>query len=180
VDGDRDRLLEVLKEKSLFWGEFKLSAGGTSKYYIDGKRTLMDPEGAFLLAKELFGMIQDTDVNAIGGPSIGADFMVPVVAAWSFQQGRPMASFVVRKEPKSHGQQRLIEGNLPDNALVVLVDDVITTGSSVIRSVNTVKDEGGKVLKVLCLVDRKEGGAENLAAEGIPLESVFTIDEVLA
>ena len=105
--------------------------------------------------------------------------MVPVVAAWSFQRGRPIDAFVVRKEPKKHGQRRLIEGNLPDDARVVLVDDVITTGGSVIRAVRAVEEEGGKVLKVLCLVDRKEGGAENLAAEGVPLEGVFLIDDVL-
>ncbi|MCK4546583.1 MAG: orotate phosphoribosyltransferase [Candidatus Eisenbacteria sp.] len=175
----RARLLHVLRERSLFWGEFQLSAGGTSKYYIDGKRTLMDPEGALLIAQHLFEMIRNTGANAVGGPSIGADFIVPVVAAWSFQQGCPLDAFVVRKEPKKHGQRKLIEGNLPDDASAILVDDVITTGGSVIRAIHAVEEEGGKVLKVLCLVDRREGGDENLAAEGIPLEAIFTIDEVL-
>jgi orotate phosphoribosyltransferase len=180
VKNDRARLLQVLKKKSLFWGEFQLSAGGTSRYYIDAKRTLMDGEGAHLVARLLLEKMEAAGANAVGGPSIGADFIVPVVAAWSFEQGRPVDAFVVRKEPKKHGQRRLIEGNLPDGARVVLVDDVITTGSSVIRAVKAVEEEGGKVLKVFCLVDRKEGGAANLAAAGIPLEGVFTIDEVLA
>jgi orotate phosphoribosyltransferase len=180
VEDGKARLLEVLKAKSLFWGEFQLSAGGTSRYYIDGKCTLMDPEGALLIAQQFLGMIQGTGANAIGGPSIGADFIVPVVAAWSFQEGQPLDAFVVRKEPKKHGQRRLIEGNLPDRARAVLVDDVITTGGSVIRAVKAVEEEGGKVLKVLCVVDRREGGVENLGALGIPLEAIFTIDEVLA
>ncbi len=175
----RARLLEVLKQRSLFWGEFKLSAGGTSRYYIDAKRTLMDAEGAHLVSQLLLSKIEEIGANAIGGPSIGADFIVPAVAAWSFQQGRPIDAFVVRKEPKKHGQRRLIEGNLPDGARAVLVDDVITTGGSIIRATRAVEEEGGKVLKVLCLVDRKEGGAENLAAEGIPLEGIFRIDDVL-
>ncbi len=180
MEEQRARLLEVIKERSLFWGEFELSAGGTSRYYIDAKRTLMDAEGAHLVSRFLLSKMEEVEANAIGGPSIGADFIVPVVAAWSFQEGRPVDAFIIRKEPKKHGQRRLIEGNLRDNARVVLVDDVITTGGSVIRAVRAVEEEGAKVLKVLCLVDRKEGGAENLAAEGICLEGVFTIDEVLA
>lgn len=180
VKDDRDRLLKVLKEKSLFWGEFKLSAGGTSRYYIDAKRTLMDPEGALLVARQFFMMIHGAGANAVGGPSIGADFIVPVVAAVSFEEGEPLEAFVIRKEPKKHGQRRLIEGNLPEGAKAVLVDDVITTGGSVVRAVRAVEEEGGKVLKVLCLVDRREGGAENLGALGISLEPVFRIDEVLA
>jgi orotate phosphoribosyltransferase len=175
----RERLLQVLKERSLFWGEFTLSAGGTSRYYIDAKRTLMDAEGAHLVARLLLEKMQEAGANAVGGPSIGADFIVPAVAAWSFQQGHPVEAFVVRKEPKKHGQRRLIEGNLSEGAKAVLVDDVITTGGSVIRAVKAVREEGGEVLKVLCLVDRKEGGAENLAAEGIPLEGIFQIDEIL-
>lgn len=180
MQDDRDRLLRILREKSLSRGEFRLSAGGTSTYYIDARLTTMDPEGAFLIAKLLLEMLEDTEVDAIGGPSIGADFIVSVVAARSFEEGRPLQSFVVRKEPKKHGQRRLIEGNLPPKARVVLVDDVITTGRSIIQAAKAVEDEGGEVLKALCLVDRREGGAENLEALGIPLEPVFGIEEVLA
>ena len=179
MEDRRARLLEVLREKSLFRGEFRLSAGGTSTYYIDGKRTLMDGNGALLVADEFLDRMEAAGAEAVGGPSIGADFIVPVVAARSVQRGRPVQAFIVRKEPKAHGQQRRIEGNLPERARVVLVDDVITTGGSVLRAVQAVEDEGGQVLKVLCLVDRKEGGKETLAARGIPLEGIFTVDEVL-
>jgi len=180
MEKDRARLLEILKTKSLFWGTFQLSAGGTSEYYIDARLTTMDPEGSVLIGKRFLEMLQSVGADAIGGPSIGADFIVSVVAAMGFQKGLPIQAFVVRKEPKKHGQKRLIEGNLPDGANVVLVDDVITTGGSVIRAAKAVEESGGKVLKVLCVVDRKEGGAENLGALGIPLEPLFTIDEVLA
>jgi orotate phosphoribosyltransferase len=180
MEGERARLLRVLKNRSLFRGEFQLSAGGTSRYYVDAKRTLMDPEGALLVAGEFLRRIERDGADTVGGPSIGADFIVPVVAALSFQRGRPVNAFVVRKEPKKHGQKRLIEGNLPDGARVVLVDDVITTGSSVLRAARAVREEGGRVLRVLCVVDRREGGTEALAAEGVPLEGIFTIDEVLA
>jgi orotate phosphoribosyltransferase len=175
----KDRLLEIVKAKSLLKGRFELASGGVSDYYLDMKPTTFDAEGAALVADIVYQMLAgDEDVTAIGGLELGA---VPIVAAVCARsaKGRPLAGFVVRKERKGHGTDQKIDGCFKDNSTVALIEDVTTKGGSVMQAVRAVRERGAKIKKIITLVDRLEGAAQNLAAEGLALEPVFTTRELL-
>ncbi|HUB97359.1 MAG TPA: orotate phosphoribosyltransferase [Stellaceae bacterium] len=178
--GGRERLLEIVKEKSLLKGRFQLASGGFSDYYLDMKPTTFDAEGASLVADIVYSMMSgDDDVTAIGGLELGAVPVIVAVCARSWPD-RPMAGFVVRKEKKGHGTDQKIDGCFKDNATVILIEDVTTKGGSVMQAVRAVRERGATVKKIITLVDRLEGAAQNLAAEGITLVPVFTARELLA
>ncbi len=177
-----DRLLEIIRERSYFEGEFVLSSGRVSDYYIDGKLTTLDPEGSYLVGKRFFEKICEVapEAEAVGGPTLGADPIVSSIAVVSYLEGRPLRAFIVRKEPKGHGTGAWIEGakNLERGAKVVIVEDVATTGASTIRAARRAREAGYEVLCAIVMVDRKEGARENLKAEGIELFELFSIDEI--
>lgn len=157
-------LLELIKEKAVIRGERKLASGKISNYYIDGKQVTLSAQGLFLTAKVILHMIQGTGANAIGGPTLGADPIAAAVSVLSSQSGNPLKAFIVRKETKDHGMQRMIEGPaLEPGDKVIMVEDVITTGGSVLKAIREVENLGAKVVKTLCLVDRNEGAIETLA-----------------
>jgi orotate phosphoribosyltransferase len=173
------RLLEIIKQKSLLKGQFKLASGATSDYYLDLKPTSFDPEGAALIAEIICGMLaEDRDVDSIGGLELGA---VPIVAAVSARswRDRPIKSFVVRKENKGHGTDKKIDGNFTPNTVVVLIEDVTTRGGSVMQAVRAVREKGATVKRIITVVDRLEGATENLKKEGVDLEAIFTRHELL-
>ena len=180
----RDRLKELLCQKSLTRGEtFVLTSGKTSNYYIDAKPTTLDPEGAFLTGMAILDLLKTTTPypKAIGGLTLGADPIVPVVAALSHQQGGPpIAGFIVRKEPKKHGTQQYIEGwqGQPGDP-VVIVDDVCTTGGSTLKAIEQAQRTGYRVVAAICLVDREEGGREAIEKH-CPFYPLFTARELLA
>ena len=172
----RARLLEIIKEKSfLVGGEFKLASGAVSNYYLDMKPTLFDPEGASLTSELVYDILKsEHKVDAVGGLELGAVPIIAAVCALSWRD-RPIAGFVVRKEKKGHGTDQKIDGNFTPNTTVVLVDDVTTRGGSVMKAVQAVRARGAVVNKVIAIVDRLEGAAENLEREGIELEAIFTM-----
>jgi orotate phosphoribosyltransferase len=177
---EEERLLEIIKEKSLLkGGHFKLASGAVSNYYLDMKPTTFDPEGATLAAEIVYSRLQDdTDVVGIGGLELGS---VPIIAtvcalSWRF---RPICGFVVRKEKKGHGTDKKIDGNFSDNSTVVLIDDVTTKGGSVMEAVRAVRQRGGMVKKIITIVDRLEGATENLKKEGLELDAIFTTKHLL-
>jgi orotate phosphoribosyltransferase len=173
------RLLEIIKQKSLLLGKFKLVSGAVSNYYLDMKPTMFDPEGAHLIAELVFDLIKDERaVDAIGGLELGAVPMIAAVCARSWH-GRPVAGFVVRKEIKDHGTERKIDGNFKPGSTVILFDDVTTKGGSVMQVVRAVRERGARVKTVITLVDRLEGAEENLAKEGIALVALYTRDDLL-
>jgi orotate phosphoribosyltransferase len=177
--GGRARLLEIVKAKSLLKGRFQLVSGGFSDYYLDMKPTTFDAEGAALVADIVFSLLsEDQDVTAIGGLELGAVPVIVAVVARSWPE-RPIAGFVVRKETKGHGTDQKIDGCFTDKSTVVLIDDVTTKGGSVMQAVRAVRERGATVKKIITLVDRLEGAAENLAAAGIPLVPVFTTRDLL-
>jgi len=179
ADHAKARLLEIIKQKSLLRGTFKLVSGAISDYYLDLKPTTFDPEGAALIADIVCGMLgDDADVDSIGGLELGAVPIVAAVCARSRQQ-RPIAGFVVRKEKKGHGTDRKIDGNFKPNSTVVLIEDVTTKGGSVMQAVRAVRAQGAVVKKIITIVDREEGAAENLGKEGIALVPIFTKTELL-
>lgn len=175
----RARLLEIIKRKSLLRGQFKLASGIMSDYYLDLKPTTFDAEGAHLVAEIIYGMLEDEqDVEAIGGLELGAVPIIAAVCARSWQD-RPVTGFVVRKEKKGHGTDQQIDGNFKPGSTVVLVEDVTTKGGSVMQAVRAVRERGAKIKKIITVVDRLQGAAENLAKEGIDLVSIFTAKELL-
>jgi orotate phosphoribosyltransferase len=174
------RLLEIIKQKSIRKGTFKLASGGTSNYYLDLRPTTFDPEGANLVADLVYSMLgDDPDIAAIGGLELGSVPIVIGVAMRSFDR-RPIAGFVVRKQTKGHGTDQKIDGNFPPRATVIILEDVTTKGGSVMQAVRAVRAQGATVKKIITLVDRLEGAAENLKQEGIALEAVFTAPELLS
>ena len=160
----REELLKLIKEKALRKGEHTLSSGKKSDYYIDGKQITLDPRGLLLVGKTILAMLQGIPVDAVGGPTLGADPIAAAVALLSSQTGKPLKAFIVRKEEKKHGTQKRIEGpKLERGDRVVIVEDVITSGKSVREAVREVEKLECRVVKVICLVDREEGAAELLS-----------------
>ena len=179
VASPKERLLEIIKQKSIRKGTFRLASGGTSDYYLDMRPTTFDPEGANLVADLVYAMLRDDrDVEAIGGLELGSVPIIIGVSMRSFGQ-RPIAGFVVRKQTKGHGTDQKIDGNFRPNSTVVLLEDVTTKGGSVMQAVHAVRAQGATVKKIITIVDRLEGARENLKREGIDLEAVFTAPELL-
>jgi orotate phosphoribosyltransferase len=179
----KERLIELVLEKAFKYSEehvFKLVSGRMSNYYFNCKAVTLHPEGMHLIGNIIFEMVKDSDAKGIGGLTLGADPIAGAVAYTSFLKGRPFEAFIVRKSAKSHGTMQWIEGNITGGDRVVIVDDVITTGKSTIEAINKVKEAGLDVIKVIALVDRQEGGRENIEALGHRVEAVVTREEVMA
>jgi orotate phosphoribosyltransferase len=167
------RLLEIIKKQSLLREkEWLLASGARSNYYFDMKQTTFDPEGISLTAEILFDRIRDLRFDYIGGLETGAIPIVAAVSACSWPE-RPIKSFFVRDEAKNHGTKKLIDGFMEDGATVIIIDDVTTKGDSSMKAVRAVHARGCKVLKVIAIVDRLEGAAENYARQEIPFEAIF-------
>ncbi len=177
----RERLKKILQEKSILRGNFTLASGERSDYYIDARLTTLDSEGVNLIGKVFLEEIKkDSSINAVGGPTIGADPIVGAVLSTSYEQDYPMKGFLVRKSEKGHGTGRLIEGDLQRGDKVAIVEDVVTTGGSVIKAIEAVRDRGAQVEKLLAIVDRKEGAETRLRGMGIQFYRVFDIGDLLS
>jgi orotate phosphoribosyltransferase len=178
---ERERLLDILKERSVEWGTFVLASGKTSTIYFDGKQTTLHPEGAYLIGKILFEMLRNAKVDAVGGMTLGADPIVTSIALVSFIEGKPIPAFIIRKEPKKHGKGLWIEGkgNLSKGSPIAIIEDVVTTGKTTLEAISRAREEGLKVVKVLAVVDREEGGRETLAKEGLELEAIFKKSDIM-
>ncbi|MBI3306605.1 MAG: orotate phosphoribosyltransferase [Candidatus Omnitrophica bacterium] len=160
----KETLLQMIKEKAVMRGERTLASGKKSNFYIDGKQVTLDANGILVTGKLILSMIQGLRVDAIGGPTLGADPIAAAVALLSSQTGHPLKAFIVRKQAKDHGMQKMIEGPvLKEGDRVVMVEDVITTGGSVLVAIQEVEKLKAKVVKVICLLDRNEGASEKLA-----------------
>lgn len=162
---ERDELLNIIQTKAVIYGSKVLASGKTSHYYIDGKQVSLDARGAFLVGRCLFDLMKVNQPDAVGGPTLGADPMVGAILAEAGKQGIVLQGFIVRKEAKDHGTTRLVEGpSLKSGMRVVLVEDVITTGGSVLKAVTAVENMGAKVVQIVCLVDRDEGAKDSFAS----------------
>jgi orotate phosphoribosyltransferase len=177
-----NRLAEIILEMSFQYRDnppFTLASGKTSNYYFNCKPTTMDPEGMFLIGNILFDMLRDADITAAGGLTLGADPIANALSLISYQKGRPIKSFVVRKDVKSHGTKSAIEGNIVPGERVVIIDDVITTGGSTITAIEIVRASGLVVDRVIALVDREEGGKENIKKYVDRVDSVLTRSDIM-
>ncbi len=180
IAAKRARLRDVIRQKSFSTGgDFKLASGAGSTFYFDMKKTMFDPEGAALVADVLFDTIKNDSVDQVGGLEIGAVPIATAVAMRSWPE-RPIRAFFVRKEAKGHGTNKLIDGQYADGGNTILFEDVTTTGGSVMKAVDAVRERGGKVAKIVTIVDRLEGAKANLAKEGIELVAIFTKDDFAA
>lgn len=175
----RQRLIEVLKARSYQRRRVVLASGRESDFYVDGKQTTLNAEGAWLVGNLVWEALRP-EVVGVGGMVIGADPIAAATAAVSFHRGRPVHAFLVRKEPKKHGTGQWVEGrgNLPDGAPVCIVEDTTTTGGSLLQAVDRAEVEGLRVVQCLTIVDREEGAAEALAARGFTLQSLVRRHEL--
>ena len=173
----RERLRRIIQTESLrSGGEFRLASGKTSKMFFDLKKTVLDPEGANLIADAVLALLKDDRPDFIGGLEMGAVPVVQAICTKSFPEN-PIRGFFVRKELKGHGTNQSIEGHLSDGARVVVLEDVTTTGGSALKAVAAVEGRGCRVDRVITIVDRLEGAKENLAQRGITLLALFTKDD---
>ncbi len=172
------RLLQVLKTRSFRTGTFRLASGDTSNYYIDGKMTEVSGEGAYLIGEVLRERTEDLDFQAIGGLEAGAIPLTTAAVIAYHRVGRPIEGFWVREKEKAHGTRKMVEGGLAPNSRVVVVEDVVTRGTSALKAIRAVREMGCEVLRVLTIVDRLQGAAELYRAEGIEdYQAVFSIEQ---
>ncbi len=180
ITQDKEQLFTILKTKAFFRGKFILSSGKESSFYLDARLVTLSAAGAYLTGRVILDMVKDDKLDAIGGPTLGADPMVGAVASLSFQNGKPIDTFIIRKQPKAHGKQQQVEGpELKEGASVVIIDDVATTGKAFVESIEVLQKLNIKIKKAICVIDRGEGAREALAKYNVPLESIFTINDFL-
>ncbi|HFQ82196.1 MAG TPA: orotate phosphoribosyltransferase [Desulfobacterales bacterium] len=183
MEQEKQRLKEIILQKSYRKGTFTLTSGRTSDFYVDGKQTTLDAEGAYLCGRLIHKIIAAAQpaIGAVGGMTLGADPLVTAVSLVSYLEKSPIPAFIVRKEAKGHGTGAYIEGqsNIPAGAVVALLEDVVTTGGTLLKVIERVESQGYKVGLVITVVDRQEGGAETLEKAGYPLKAIFTKTELV-
>ncbi len=175
------RLANLLLDKSYIPGQVTLTSGRTSDYYFDCKQTALHPEGGYLLGLMLLERLKPS-VQAVGGMTLGADPLVSAVSVLSHVKNRPLPGFIVRKNPKGHGTNQYLEGlaNIPSGTTVAVLEDVVTSGGSVLKACERTFQAGLHIEQVVAILDRQEGGAQALAEQGYTLESVFTKESLFA
>ncbi|MGE0604949.1 MAG: orotate phosphoribosyltransferase [Xanthobacteraceae bacterium] len=179
----RARLKEIIATRSFGLGEITLASGRKSHFYFNLKPTMLDPEGAALLAQLALEALANEKLDVLGGLEMGAVPISGAVAALSFITGKPLPNFFVRKKPKEHGAKLLVEGLLKGESLagknVAIVEDVTTTGESALKAAQAAQESGAKIGLVLTIVDRQEGAAETFSKAGLRFRALFTADEFL-
>ncbi len=176
----RSQLLDLFCDLAYREGDFVLSSGQRSTYYINGKQVTLHPIGALAIGRLLLSLLPP-DTEAVAGLTLGADPIVSAVSVVSALENRPIPALIVRKEAKGHGTQAYIEGpTLPEGARVVVLEDVVTTGTSAMKAVDRLRDAGYSVDCVIALVDRQQGGAEFYQEKGLKFEAVFAISDLQA
>ena len=176
----KKELLALLKKKAFLRKRIKLSSGKVSNFYIDVRKVSLSPKGVYLISHLIFDLLKSQKITAIGGPTLGADPIVSGVCYLAYKNKKKLKGFLVRKSPKKHGRQKLIEGQaLVSGERVVIVDDVVTSGSSLVKAIEVLKKERIKVVTAVSVVDREEGAREALARYKCPLISLFVKSDFL-
>ena len=176
----RQQLLDLLVKYAYQEGDFTLSSGQKSSFYLNGKQVTLRAEGALLVGKIIFQMLSK-DTQAVAGLTLGADPMVSAVSVVSAYENQPIPALIIRKEAKGHGTQAYIEGPTLDlGAVITVLEDVVTTGQSAMLAVERLTNAGYKVNQIISLVDRLSGGRELYESKGLEFASIFTIDEIQA
>jgi orotate phosphoribosyltransferase len=177
----RARLIALLKARSILLGDFLLASGRRSTHYVDCRRTTMHAEGLALIGDLGLAAIRDADwtPQLVGGLTLGADPVAYAIARATAATPTPIHAFTVRKAAKAHGARNRIEGCFEAGAVVVVVEDVVTTGASALEAAAVVREAGGTVCGVLAVVDREEGGRAALEREGLPVRALCRLHELL-
>jgi orotate phosphoribosyltransferase len=182
IEKMKERLGEIILEKSFKYSEnppFTLASGKQSNYYFNCKPTTLDPEGMNLIGAIIFDMLKDTGITAVGGLTLGADPIANALAVISYQKGNPIKSFIVRKDVKDHGTKSAIEGSVLPGENIAIIDDVITTGGSTITAIEQARKSGLNVAMVITLIDREEGGRENILKYVDNIKTILTRTDVM-
>ncbi|MEZ4526612.1 MAG: orotate phosphoribosyltransferase [Desulfobacterales bacterium] len=178
----KKELIELLCQKSFQYSEepiFKLVSGRMSSFYVNCKPVTLSPRGMFLIGHLVFEAIQDAGVSAVGGLTFGADPIAVATAFASEFKGQPIKAFSIRKTQKDHGIVRWIEGDMTPGERVAIIDDVATTGGSTIKAIERARSEGLEVVRAVILVDRQEGGLENIRAQVPDVSVIVTREELM-
>lgn len=181
MDDRKRRLARLLLEKSYREGDFVLASGKKSDYYFDCRVTSLSAEGAWLIGELFNDLLKDLAITGVGGMTMGADPLVSAVTVISYQHQRPLNGLLVRKQAKGHGTGQFVEGlaNFAPGDNVAMLEDVVTTGGSLLTACSRIKDCGLKIAATCAILDRQEGGREALAAAGYNLLSLYTRQELL-
>jgi orotate phosphoribosyltransferase len=182
IDEMKERLGEIILARSFKYSDnlpFTLASGRKSNYYFNCKPTTLDPEGMNLIGAIIFNMLKDSDITAAGGLTLGADPIANALSVISYQRGKPIKSFIVRKDIKDHGTKSAIEGNVLRGEKIAIIDDVITTGGSTITAIEQARKEGLSVEMVITLIDREEGGRENILQHVDNIKTILTRTEIM-
>ena len=172
------QLVALLLEKSYKEGEFLLSSGARSDFYLDAKQVTYDPDGMVLVGAMMMKLVEEFDIEAVGGLTMGADAIVASTVFASASTSKRVTGFVARKEPKQYGLEKHVEGVNPQGKRVAIVDDVITSGQSVLKAVQAARAAGAHVVLVVGLVDREQGGAAAIVSSGIAFRALASISEI--
>jgi orotate phosphoribosyltransferase len=174
----RQTLLNQIATEAYKEGDFTLSSGQKSTYYINGKQVTLTAAGAFMTGRLILDLLAD-NIDGVAGLTLGADPIVTAVSVVSAYENRPIPALIVRKKAKGHGTQAFIEGpTLPQGAKVVVLEDVVTTGRSAAEAVERLQGVGYEVTEIISVVDREQGGAEFYASQNLKFSSLFTIADV--
>ena len=176
------RLARLLVAKSYREGDFVLASGRRSDYYFDCRVTALHAEGSWLIGTLFNHMLSEMDIKGVGGMTMGADPLVAATTVISHEQGRPLHGLLVRKEAKGHGTGQYVEGlgNFSTGDRVAMLEDVVTTGGSLLKACDRIRDAGLSIVAVCAILDREEGGREKLREAGYDLLALFTRAELVA
>ena len=177
----KQRLALLLLEKSYKEGDFTLASGKKSEYYFDCRQTALHPEGAWLIGSLFFVLFKDLPIVGVGGMTLGSDPLITATSVISWEKGRPLNGFIVRKESKGHGTNQYVEGlaNFNQGDKVVLLEDVVTTGGSILTACERAEAVGLEIVQICSVLDREEGGREKLQQAGYSLAALFNRKELV-
>jgi orotate phosphoribosyltransferase len=176
---DRDHLRRMLLERSMRFGEFVLSSGATSNYYVDVRKTSLHPQGLQWISRLFWEVLEPERITAVGGLTMGADPLVAGLMLHSLQVGRPLDGFLVRRSAKDHGTRGQVEGNLAGHKRVAILDDVITSGESALVAAEAAESYKAEVVRIVTVVDRNQGAAQIFQQRGYPFTPLFTVNDLL-
>ena len=175
---DKSKLIELIHEHALKLGQFTLASGKKANFYLDCRKLTLTGEGANVIAAGMLELIKEDLPDAVGGMAIGADPITAAIVTCAWQQDLNLRGFIVRKQPKEHGTGQQVEGPVVSGDRAVIVEDVVTTGGSSIRAIEYAREFGLQVDKVLAVVDREQGAAENFQNIGVELQSLTKLSDL--
>lgn len=175
---NRNALLDLIKKRAIIHKEVTLASGQKSNYYIDARSLFLHGQSATLIGEAIYELTKDLPIVAIGGPAVGALPITVATTMYYHKMGKEMEGFFTRKEAKTHGLQKTVEGVLPSGGNVAVCEDVFTTGGSVVTAIEAIHEAGAKVIAVVGIVDRLAGARERFEAMGIQFRTICTIKEL--